>query len=159
MVRSCAGRGSRPAFLFLPIGLLFVRGDLKRCAALQSVAGAVHGSPILTCEILDCQGAVAGDLAGQVATKRFNGSRLSPCMSGLLRFDNQGDRRPSDGCGDGEAGGRASAAAGRVRARLSLDAVFPVPKGSSRKIYVPTVFWPSFTIGEDDALRRRGLGA
>ena len=75
-----------------------------------------------------------GDLADQVAAKRFNGSRLGAFFSGLLRLDNERDRGPSWSWGDLEAGGRTSAAAGRVRARLNLDAVFPVPKGSGRKI-------------------------
>ena len=108
-------------------------------------------------QFLSFSPAVVGDLADQVATKRVSGSRLGPFISGLLRCNIQQDRRPSEGCGDWEAGGRASAAAGRVRARRSLDAIFLVPKGSSRKIQAPTVFLLPLANCRDDALRRREL--
>jgi len=117
-------RASRPApathafkLSWLKANLAFGRYDISHCS------DAVHGSPFLGCAILACQAAVAGDLAGQVATKRVSGSPLGPFISGLLRSDTQRDRRSSWWWGDWEAGGRTSVAAGRVRAWLSLDAV------------------------------------
>ena len=54
------------------------------------------------------------------------------------------------------------AARQRLLGEFGLDSVsmqfFFVPKNSSRKIWAPTVSSPSFTNGEDDALRRRELG-
>jgi len=145
--------GSRPHFVqrarrpapathaFEPSGLkadpAFGRSDSSGCS------DAVHGSPFLACEILDCHTAVAGELAGQVATKRVSGSRFSPSVSGLLRSGNQGGCGPSWWWGDWEAGGRTSAAGGRFLARLSLDAFFQAPKDSSQKMSAPTVLSPT----------------
>ena len=67
-----------------------------------------------------------GGLAAQVATKRPCGSRVAAFFSGLLPYDTQREHRPSDGCGDTEAGGRTAIACGewlgrrRALAALSL---------------------------------------
>ena len=127
-----ASRHAPATHAFTPSGLradpAFGRYGISHCS------DAVFGSPILKASVFDYHAAVVGDFAGQVATKRVSGSRFGLFISGLLRCDTQREQCSSNGRGDLEAGGRTSVAAGRVRARLSFDAVLPVPKGSSRKI-------------------------